>query len=161
SGPRSFSQPPLCVVAEADSLRCLRAGTDAGGAGSRSGIDSGGTSTATRAPATRLATYSAAHDSATRGVATECSGRNVDRRDFAGHEPPAGNCEVASAPGDDEPAQLAGRRTAVICIHLSDEELTAAATGERSPRTAGHLEICPQCWEQMSVYRERLTSLKQ
>jgi hypothetical protein len=49
----------------------------------------------------------------------------------------------------------------VISIHLSDEELTAAATGERSPRTAGHLEICPQCWEQMSIYRERLTSLKQ
>jgi len=49
----------------------------------------------------------------------------------------------------------------VISIHLSDEELTAAATGERSPRTAGHLEICPQCWEQMSFYRERHTSLKQ
>jgi hypothetical protein len=49
----------------------------------------------------------------------------------------------------------------VISIHLSDEELTAAAAGERSPRTAGHLEICPQCWEQMSIYRERLASLKQ
>jgi len=49
----------------------------------------------------------------------------------------------------------------MISIHLSDEELTAAATGERSPRTAGHLEICPQCWEQMSIYRDRLASLKQ
>jgi len=49
----------------------------------------------------------------------------------------------------------------VISIHLSDEELTAAAAGERSPRTAGHLEICPQCWEQMSIYRGRLASLKQ
>jgi len=49
----------------------------------------------------------------------------------------------------------------VISIHLSDEELTAAAAGERNPRTAGHLEICPQCWEQMSIYRERLASLKQ
>ncbi|HWY67306.1 MAG TPA: hypothetical protein VNX88_01515 [Terriglobales bacterium] len=49
----------------------------------------------------------------------------------------------------------------MISIHLSDEELTAAAAGERSPRTAGHLEICPQCWEQMSIYRERLASLKQ
>lgn len=49
----------------------------------------------------------------------------------------------------------------MISIHLSDEELTAAATGERSPRTAGHLEICPECWEQMSIYRDRLASLKQ
>ena len=49
----------------------------------------------------------------------------------------------------------------MISIHLSDEEITAAAAGERSPRTAGHLEICPQCWEQMSIYRERLASLKQ
>lgn len=49
----------------------------------------------------------------------------------------------------------------MISIHLSDEELTAAASGERSPRTAGHLEICPQCWEQMSIYRERVASLKQ
>jgi hypothetical protein len=49
----------------------------------------------------------------------------------------------------------------VISIHLTDEELTAAAAGERSPRTAGHLEICPQCWEHMSIYRERLASLKQ
>jgi len=49
----------------------------------------------------------------------------------------------------------------VISIHLSDEELTAAAAGERNPRTAGHLEICPHCWEQMSIYREPLASLKQ
>ena len=49
----------------------------------------------------------------------------------------------------------------MISIHLTDEELTAAAAGERNPRTAGHLEICPQCWEQMSIYRERLASLKQ
>ena len=49
----------------------------------------------------------------------------------------------------------------MISIHLTDEELTAAAAGERSPRTARHLEICPQCWEQMSIYRERLVSLKQ
>ena len=49
----------------------------------------------------------------------------------------------------------------MISIHLSDEELTAAAAGERSPRTAGHLEMCPQCWEQMSLYRERLASLRQ
>ena len=49
----------------------------------------------------------------------------------------------------------------MISIHLTDEELTTAAAGERSPRTAGHLEICPQCWEQMSIYREGLASLKQ
>lgn len=49
----------------------------------------------------------------------------------------------------------------MISIHLCDEELTAAAAGERNPRTAGHLEICPQCWEQMSIYRDRLASLKQ
>lgn len=49
----------------------------------------------------------------------------------------------------------------MISIHLSDEELTAAATGQRNPRTAGHLEICPQCWEQMSIYRERLANLRQ
>ena len=49
----------------------------------------------------------------------------------------------------------------MISIHLSDEELTAAATGERNPRTAGHLEICSECWEQMSIYREKLASLKQ
>lgn len=49
----------------------------------------------------------------------------------------------------------------MISIHLSDEELTAAATGERNPRTAGHLEICPECWEQMSRYREGLANLKQ
>lgn len=48
----------------------------------------------------------------------------------------------------------------MISIHLSDEELTAAAAGERNPRTAGHLEICPQCWEQMSTYRDKLASLK-
>ena len=49
----------------------------------------------------------------------------------------------------------------MISIHLSDEELTAAATGERNPRTAGHLEICPECWEQMSRFRESLANLKQ
>ena len=49
----------------------------------------------------------------------------------------------------------------MISIHLSDEELTAAATGERNPRTAGHLEICPECWEHMSRYRESLANLKQ
>jgi hypothetical protein len=49
----------------------------------------------------------------------------------------------------------------VISIHLSDEELTAAAIGERNPRTAGHLEICPECWEQMSRYRESVANLKQ
>lgn len=49
----------------------------------------------------------------------------------------------------------------MISIHLSDEELTSAAAGERNPRTAGHLEICPQCWELMSIYRDRLASLKQ
>jgi len=49
----------------------------------------------------------------------------------------------------------------LISIHLSDEEITAAAAGERSPRVAGHLEICPDCWHQMAMYRERMTNLRQ
>ena len=56
---------------------------------------------------------------------------------------------------------MAGRRTHLISIHLSDEEITAAAAGERSPRVAGHLEICSDCWHQMAMYRERMTNLRQ
>lgn len=49
----------------------------------------------------------------------------------------------------------------MISIHLSDQEITAAAAGERSARTAYHLQICAQCQEQVALYRERLTSLRQ
>lgn len=49
----------------------------------------------------------------------------------------------------------------MISIHLSDQEITAAAAGERSPRTAFHLQICTDCQEQVAMYRERLMSLRQ
>jgi cytochrome c-type biogenesis protein CcmH/NrfG len=49
----------------------------------------------------------------------------------------------------------------LISIHLSDQEITAAAAGERSPRTAFHLQICTDCQEQVAMYRERLMSLRQ
>ena len=49
----------------------------------------------------------------------------------------------------------------MISIHLSDEEITAAAAGERPPRTANHLQICADCQDHVSLYRERLASLRQ
>lgn len=49
----------------------------------------------------------------------------------------------------------------MISIHLSDEEITSAAAGERPPRTANHLQICAQCQEHVAIYRERLASLRQ
>jgi hypothetical protein len=49
----------------------------------------------------------------------------------------------------------------VISIHLSDEEITAAAAGERVPRTANHLQICSECQEQVQKYRETLAELRQ
>lgn len=49
----------------------------------------------------------------------------------------------------------------MISIHLSDEELTAAAAGERIPRTAHHLQICAECQAQVEAYREMLAALRQ
>lgn len=49
----------------------------------------------------------------------------------------------------------------MISIHLSDQEITAAAAGERPPRTAYHLQICADCQEQVAMYREHLTGLRQ
>lgn len=49
----------------------------------------------------------------------------------------------------------------MISIHLSDEEITAAAAGERVPRTANHLQICSECQEQVQKYRETLAELRQ
>jgi hypothetical protein len=49
----------------------------------------------------------------------------------------------------------------LISIHLSDEELTSAAAGERVPRTAHHLQICADCQQQIEMYRERMASLRQ
>lgn len=49
----------------------------------------------------------------------------------------------------------------MISIHLSDEEITGAAAGERPPRTANHLQICAECQEHVAIYRERLASLRQ
>lgn len=49
----------------------------------------------------------------------------------------------------------------MISIHLSDEEITAAAAGERVPRTAHHLQICSECQEQVQGYRESLAELRQ
>jgi hypothetical protein len=49
----------------------------------------------------------------------------------------------------------------VISIHLSDEEITAAAAGERVPRTAHHLQICSECQEQVQKHRETLAELRQ
>jgi hypothetical protein len=46
-------------------------------------------------------------------------------------------------------------------IHLTEEELTAAAMGERDARSARHLEICADCWQQMANYREGLVELRQ
>ena len=49
----------------------------------------------------------------------------------------------------------------MISIHLSDEELTIAAAGERVPRTAHHLQICADCQQHIEIYRERMASLRQ
>jgi len=49
----------------------------------------------------------------------------------------------------------------VISIHLSDQELTAAAAGERDRRTAHHLQICGECQQQLELHRERMESLRQ
>lgn len=49
----------------------------------------------------------------------------------------------------------------MISIHLSDQEITAAAAGERPPRTAYHLQICAECQEYVAMYREHLTTLRQ
>lgn len=49
----------------------------------------------------------------------------------------------------------------MISIHLSDEEITAAAAGERVPRTAHHLQICSECQDQVQKYRETLAELRQ
>lgn len=49
----------------------------------------------------------------------------------------------------------------MISIHLSDEELTAAAAGEQIPRTAHHLQICAECQGQVQAYREMLAELHQ
>jgi hypothetical protein len=48
----------------------------------------------------------------------------------------------------------------MISIHLSDEEITAAAAGERSPRTAHHLQICSECQEQVQMYRDAVAELR-
>jgi hypothetical protein len=49
----------------------------------------------------------------------------------------------------------------MISIHLSDEEITAAAVGERPPRTDNHLQICAECQDHLLACRERLASLRQ
>lgn len=49
----------------------------------------------------------------------------------------------------------------MISIHLSDQELTAAAAGERELRSAQHLQICGDCQQQVEMYRERMASLRQ
>jgi hypothetical protein len=49
----------------------------------------------------------------------------------------------------------------MISIHLSDEEMTAAAAGEQSPRSAHHLQICSECQEQVQAHREALVQLRQ
>ena len=49
----------------------------------------------------------------------------------------------------------------MISIHLSDEEITAAAAGERVPRTAHHLQICSECQGQVQMYRDSLAELRQ
>jgi cytochrome c-type biogenesis protein CcmH/NrfG len=49
----------------------------------------------------------------------------------------------------------------VISIHLSDQEITAAAVGEREMRAAQHLQICGDCQQQVEMYRERMASLRQ
>ena len=49
----------------------------------------------------------------------------------------------------------------MISIHLSDEEITAAAAGEQVPRTAHHLQICSDCQAQVQMYRESIAELRQ
>jgi hypothetical protein len=49
----------------------------------------------------------------------------------------------------------------VISIHLNDQEITAAAVGEREPRAAHHLQICADCQQQVEMYREPMASLRQ
>lgn len=49
----------------------------------------------------------------------------------------------------------------MISIHLSDQEITAAAGGERELRAAHHLQICADCQQQVEMYRERMASLRQ
>jgi hypothetical protein len=49
----------------------------------------------------------------------------------------------------------------VISIHLSDQEITSAAAGERELRAAHHLQICADCQHQVEIYRERMASLRQ
>ena len=49
----------------------------------------------------------------------------------------------------------------MISIHLSDQEITAAAAGERELRAAQHLQICGDCQQQVEMYRERMASLRQ
>ena len=44
----------------------------------------------------------------------------------------------------------------MISIHLSDQEITAAAGGERELRAAHHLQICADCQQQVEMYRERM-----
>lgn len=49
----------------------------------------------------------------------------------------------------------------MISIHLSDQEITAAAVGERELRAAQHLQICGDCQQQVEMYRQRMASLRQ
>jgi hypothetical protein len=49
----------------------------------------------------------------------------------------------------------------MISIHLSDQEITAAAAGERDRRTAHHLQICGDCQQHVEMYRERMEDLRQ
>jgi hypothetical protein len=49
----------------------------------------------------------------------------------------------------------------LISIHLSDEEITAAAAGEQIPRTAHHLQICAECQAEVQSYRESFAELRQ
>lgn len=49
----------------------------------------------------------------------------------------------------------------MISIHLSDQEITAAAAGERELRAAQHLQICGDCQQQVEMYRQRMASLRQ
>lgn len=49
----------------------------------------------------------------------------------------------------------------MISIHLSDQEITVAAAGERELRSAQHLQICADCQQQVELYRERMASLRQ
>ena len=49
----------------------------------------------------------------------------------------------------------------MISIHLSDQEITAAAAGERLSRTTHHLQICSDCQQQVEIYRDLMVSLRQ